>query len=603
MTITASHVRKAELAEWLHYDPVLPEGDIAVVKDTGNFKIGDGTSKWSRLSFRGSKDVDVQTEINSAIDDLIAGAPGALDTLKELSDRLEDNEDAAAALVNLVAEKPDFSDLDEKLGVDDAASTYATQSALSTGLASKASTSDLSTGLATKADDAATTAALAAKVSTADMNIALATKADDVATTAALATKASTTALTNGLSTKADDAATTAALATKASTAALTAGLATKADDAATTAALATKADASATTAALATKASTTALTTGLATKADDAATTAALATKATTAALTVVSDVANDGYARATQALTRVPPAGGAINKILKKASAADYDFVWADDNAGSAGSVNTVGFGLPTTAGRTAGDHHYDTLTMRDYVLSSGAWVTTTGSTNTQGAGLPGFAGRTASDHHFDTTAGREYILTGAVGSSYADDFSSGSLAAYSTYGGIGISGGRVTLTDASNRPGGIFRSLGAGITHEAAADIVVGASVANLNSIGVTTKKTAGTNDGTGYAFYLESATSYRLARNGSSNGAMVYAGPNALNSTKRLAIVATAAGSVKCYVDGSLVLTYTDGAPLTGSFAGAAINETDSTTALLDNLVLVTPGTLAWTQTQP
>ena len=48
-------------------------------------------------------------DITAAINALVAGAPAALDTLKELADALEDNDDALAALVLLVGEKADKS--------------------------------------------------------------------------------------------------------------------------------------------------------------------------------------------------------------------------------------------------------------------------------------------------------------------------------------------------------------------------------------------------------------------------------------------------------------------------------------------------------------
>jgi hypothetical protein len=46
-----------------------------------------------------------QVEIDAAINSLIAGAPAALDTLKELADELSDNDDAIAALTSQIAAK------------------------------------------------------------------------------------------------------------------------------------------------------------------------------------------------------------------------------------------------------------------------------------------------------------------------------------------------------------------------------------------------------------------------------------------------------------------------------------------------------------------
>lgn len=54
---------------------------------------------------------DIGPAISAAIDALIAGAPGALDTLAEIAAKLADNDDAVAALVGTIATKASQADL------------------------------------------------------------------------------------------------------------------------------------------------------------------------------------------------------------------------------------------------------------------------------------------------------------------------------------------------------------------------------------------------------------------------------------------------------------------------------------------------------------
>lgn len=46
-------------------------------------------------------------EVNKKFDDLVGGAPAALDTLKEIADRLKDNDDAVAAVIGAIGTKLD----------------------------------------------------------------------------------------------------------------------------------------------------------------------------------------------------------------------------------------------------------------------------------------------------------------------------------------------------------------------------------------------------------------------------------------------------------------------------------------------------------------
>ncbi|MEP1637273.1 hypothetical protein [Ascidiaceihabitans sp.] len=53
--------------------------------------------------------IDISAQITAAIEGVIDGAPGSLDTLKELADALNDNDDAVAALTAQIAQKLDAS--------------------------------------------------------------------------------------------------------------------------------------------------------------------------------------------------------------------------------------------------------------------------------------------------------------------------------------------------------------------------------------------------------------------------------------------------------------------------------------------------------------
>jgi len=43
--------RRGTATEWAAADPIIADGEIAVTTDNGNFKIGDGVSNWSELSY------------------------------------------------------------------------------------------------------------------------------------------------------------------------------------------------------------------------------------------------------------------------------------------------------------------------------------------------------------------------------------------------------------------------------------------------------------------------------------------------------------------------------------------------------------------------
>lgn len=73
--------RRGTAAEWTSADPILGSGEIGYETDTGKFKIGDGSTAWSSLTYFAS------------IDSIVDGAPALLDTLNELAAAIGDDED------------------------------------------------------------------------------------------------------------------------------------------------------------------------------------------------------------------------------------------------------------------------------------------------------------------------------------------------------------------------------------------------------------------------------------------------------------------------------------------------------------------------------
>ena len=111
---TRMQQRRGTAAQWTAANPILSAGEIGFETDTGRFKIGDGTSNWSTISYfenladlGGSLDdyipltqkgeaLGVATlDENAAIPvgqliNVIASAPESLDTLRELADTITD---------------------------------------------------------------------------------------------------------------------------------------------------------------------------------------------------------------------------------------------------------------------------------------------------------------------------------------------------------------------------------------------------------------------------------------------------------------------------------------------------------------------------------
>jgi hypothetical protein len=203
---TRMQQRRGTAAQWTAANPILAAGEIGFETDTGQFKIGDGVNTWSSLGvFKDFGDLDTNGFVLDSekanpngvatldgtgripiaqLGNLIANAPGALDTLKEIADAVTANDSA------LTAHNGDMTNVH---GIVDTA-LLATASSVSTAVATHSSdTTDVhgitntalletTSGAQAKAD-----AAAVAEVNTHNADT---TSVHGIADTALLATKA-----------------------------------------------------------------------------------------------------------------------------------------------------------------------------------------------------------------------------------------------------------------------------------------------------------------------------------------------------------------------------------------------------------------------------
>lgn len=78
---TRMQQRRGTAAQWTSANPVLGDGEIGFETDTNKFKIGDGETDWSDLTYFAS------------IQDIVDGSPETLDTLNELAAAINDDPD------------------------------------------------------------------------------------------------------------------------------------------------------------------------------------------------------------------------------------------------------------------------------------------------------------------------------------------------------------------------------------------------------------------------------------------------------------------------------------------------------------------------------
>ncbi len=85
---TRMQQRRGTAAQWTAANPILAAGEIGFETDTNKFKMGNGSSAWTALSYFANA-----TELAAAIDAVVGIAPETLDTLAEIAEALGDNPD------------------------------------------------------------------------------------------------------------------------------------------------------------------------------------------------------------------------------------------------------------------------------------------------------------------------------------------------------------------------------------------------------------------------------------------------------------------------------------------------------------------------------
>jgi len=110
---TRMQQRRGTAAQWTSANPILAAGEIGFETDTGKFKMGNGSSAWSALSyFADASDFDttaiestIDSKVATAVNNLVAGAPAALDTLNELAAAVDNNGSFASTVTASLGSK------------------------------------------------------------------------------------------------------------------------------------------------------------------------------------------------------------------------------------------------------------------------------------------------------------------------------------------------------------------------------------------------------------------------------------------------------------------------------------------------------------------
>jgi hypothetical protein len=90
---TRMQQRRGTAQQWTAANPTLAAGEIGFETDNNRFKIGDGATAWSALDYFAN---------NSALEDLLDGAPNALNTLNELAAAINDDPAFFTTIGNVV---------------------------------------------------------------------------------------------------------------------------------------------------------------------------------------------------------------------------------------------------------------------------------------------------------------------------------------------------------------------------------------------------------------------------------------------------------------------------------------------------------------------
>ncbi len=120
-------VKRGSASAWTAANSVLAAGEIGYETDTRKFKVGDGSTAWTSLSYAtvdlasaaltgtptaptadaGTNTTQIATTafVTTAVSNVIDAAPGALDTLNELAAALGDDANYATTITNSLAAK------------------------------------------------------------------------------------------------------------------------------------------------------------------------------------------------------------------------------------------------------------------------------------------------------------------------------------------------------------------------------------------------------------------------------------------------------------------------------------------------------------------
>ena len=102
---TRMQQRRGTAAQWTAANPTLAAGEIGFETDTNKFKLGNGSTAWTSLAYFVDASVvfdsaEVQGLVDTAVSNLIDGAPNTLNTLNELAAAIGDDQSYSAYVTN-----------------------------------------------------------------------------------------------------------------------------------------------------------------------------------------------------------------------------------------------------------------------------------------------------------------------------------------------------------------------------------------------------------------------------------------------------------------------------------------------------------------------
>lgn len=119
MAVERIQHRRGNAVQWASRNPILGSGELGFEVDTGKFKIGNGSSAWSELNYFETSDgivvdlsnyytkTETNTQISTAVANLVDSAPSTLDTLNEIAAALSDDANFATTILTELDGKAD----------------------------------------------------------------------------------------------------------------------------------------------------------------------------------------------------------------------------------------------------------------------------------------------------------------------------------------------------------------------------------------------------------------------------------------------------------------------------------------------------------------